>query len=131
MLSAGLASAARIAALIDRLEDIDERQLAQPGGVELNDSPIYRMLAQEGADAIEPLIDALDYDRRLTRSYLFAPRSFFPGRHLMSVSEVADALLREYYGLPVLRWNDPARRRAWLLRNKNRSLAERARLARR
>jgi len=118
-------ASARITALIERLEDVDERQSSQPGGVPLLDSPICKMLAQEGAEAIEPLLDALEHDQRLTRSYGFAPRSFFPPRSLITVANAAEAVLREYYHLSVFRWTDPAQRRAWLVRNKNRSQAER------
>ena len=88
-------------------------------------SPICKMLAAEGVDAIDPLLDVLDHDQRLTRSYSFG-RNFFPARHLITVSEAAEALLVEFYKISPFRWKDPAERRAWLVRNKNRSEAERA-----
>jgi hypothetical protein len=65
----------------------------------------------------------MDHDRRLTRSY-WSGRSFFP--HLISVAEAAGAILRNYYRLESFRWKDPAEMRAWLIRNKYTSQAERA-----
>jgi hypothetical protein len=88
-------------------------------------SPICKMLAEEGVDAIDRLLDVLDRDTRLTRSYSFG-RSFFPPRHLISVSEAAEAVLKAYYQLDVFRWEDPSERRAWLVRNKYKPLADRS-----
>lgn len=121
---AALSPSARIAALIERLEDVDERQWMEPGGVILLESPLCKALIAEGSDAIEPLIDAMDHDQRLTRSFSFG-RSFWPPRHLITVSETARVVLLHSYHIPVDRWKDPAERRAWFLRNKNRSQAER------
>jgi hypothetical protein len=118
-------SAARIQVLIARLEDIDERQFSYPGGVWLTGSPVCKLLAEDLPQAVEPLIDVMDSDRRLTRSYS-AGRPWFNERHPIAVSEAAEAILQEYYGLPLFRWHDPAVRKAWLLRNRDRSLAERA-----
>jgi hypothetical protein len=108
---------ARIAALIDLLEDVSEQQMAQPGSVPIMRSPICKMLAEEGAAAIDPLIEALDHDQRLTRSFGFG-RSFWPDRHIISVAEAAEAWLEDYYKLRPFRWTDPIERRAWLIRNK-------------
>jgi len=119
-----MGASARIATLIERLEDVNERQFSQPGGVPLLDSPICKMLVQEGAEAVEPLLDVVEHDQRLTRSYGFG-RSFFPPRSLITVAEAAEAVFRDYYHLRVFRWEDPAQRRAWLIRNKYRSQAER------
>jgi hypothetical protein len=116
---------ARIAALIDRLEDMDEKQISQPGGVWIMGSPICKMLAGEGVDAVDALLDALDHDTRLTRSYSCG-RNFLPARHLISVSEAALAVLQEDYHLDIARWSDPSERRAWFIRNKFKSQAERA-----
>lgn len=120
-----MARSERISALIDRLEDVDEQQFSQPGGVWLMGSPICKMLAEEGVDAIDRLLDVLDHDKRLTRSYSFG-RNFFPPRHLISVSEAAEAVLKAYYQLDVFRWEDASERRAWLVRNKYRSVADRS-----
>jgi hypothetical protein len=120
-----MTASARIAELIDRLEDVDERQRGQPGYVPLMDSPICKALAANGAEAVEPLLDALENDRRLTRSYGYAPRSWFPPRDLISVAQAAEAVLRDYYHLFRFPWEDAQKRRAWLLRNKYTSQPER------
>lgn len=120
-----MAPTARIAAIIDHLEDFNEQQFAQPGGIWFDRSPIFQMLAEQGADVIDPLLDVLDHDQRLTRAYSFG-RNFLPPRHLVSVSEAAEVFLTEYYRLPTFRWKDPAERRAWLIRNKDRTPAQRA-----
>jgi hypothetical protein len=115
-----ITSAARISELIDRLEDVDERQLSVPGGIDFMQSPICKMLAAEGAAAVEPLLDAMEHDRRLTRSF-----GFGQSLRLISVADVAEIILQYEYHLNVFRWNDPARRREWLIANKSRSQAER------
>jgi len=120
----GMAQPARISVLIDRLEDFDERQVGAPGGIWYDRSPIYKILAQEGVQAIDPLLDALDHDQRLTRAYSYN-RPYLPTWRPLPVSTVVEMLLKSYYGLDNFRWTDPVKRMAWLVRNKNRSLAER------
>jgi hypothetical protein len=120
-----LPQAERIRLLIERLEDVDERQMSQPGGVLIMGSPICKMLADEGADAIDPLLDVVERDQRLTRSFSFW-RNFFPPRNLISVSDAAQAVLEAYYQVDIFRWKkDPSQRREWLVRHKYSSLAER------
>ncbi len=114
----------RIRELIDRLEDVDEQQFSQPGGVWIMGSPICKLLGEEDALAVDPLLDALDQDTRLTRSFSFG-RSFFPPRHLISVSEAAWAVLRNYYQIDSFRWKDNEQARAWMVRNKYRTVAQR------
>jgi hypothetical protein len=116
--------AERIRGLIDRLEDVNEQQFSQPGGVWIMGSPICKLLAEEDADAIDPLLDAFDHDTRLTRSFSYG-RNFFPPRHLISVSEAARAILSNYYQIEVFRWKDNAQARAWMVRNKYRTVAQR------
>jgi len=116
----GMAQRERIAALIERLEDVNELQI----GIDLIRSPICRMLAAEGSEAVEALVDVLDQDKRLTRSHSFR-RPVFAPRQSISVAEVAAAILRSHYGINFSR-TDPVKRREWLLRNKYRTLAERA-----
>ncbi len=114
----------RIAELILRLEDVNERQFSEPGSVPLLFSPICEMLVEEGAAAVEPLIAVLDHDQRLTRSFS-AFRSWVPPRTPISVSRAAEAILLKYYGLNSFRWEDPALRNAWLIANKHTSQPER------
>lgn len=78
----------RIAALIRDLEEIDERQWGQPGGVGVDASPIVLALEKEGQDAVEPLIKCLESDNRLTRSVSFG-RDFGADRNLIPVAHAA------------------------------------------
>src|SRR5579872_2677497 len=120
-----LPQAERIRVLIERLEDVNERQWGQPGGVWIMGSPICKMLAEEGAAAVDPLLDVVEHDRRLTRSFSFG-RNFFPPRNLISVSDAARAVLVDFYHVEIFRWKtDAKQRRAWMERHKNSSVAER------
>ena len=58
----------RIAALIRDLDLVQARQMSQPGGVNLPEDPIVTALIQEGDPAVEPLLDCLETDKRLTHS---------------------------------------------------------------
>ncbi len=80
--------AQRIAALIRDLEDVSARQWGQPGGVVLAEDPIVKALIEEGDAAVEPLLDCLQNDTRLTRSVHFH-RDFFRHRSLIGVHEAA------------------------------------------
>lgn len=79
---------ARIEALIAELEEVDERQWGQPGGVSLGSSPIVAALAKEGDAAVEPLLAVLESDVRLTRSVHFW-RDFARHRSPLGVHEAA------------------------------------------
>src|SRR5262245_48281880 len=81
-----------IAALINDLENVDARQWGQPGFVSLARDPRVEVLVKRGAEAVEPLLDAMENDTRLTRSVSFG-RDFHRSRHLISVSEAAYAAL--------------------------------------
>jgi hypothetical protein len=87
----------RIGAAIAKLEDVAERQMSQPGGVDLARDPRVQALVREGEPAIEPLLVALENDVRLTRSVSFH-RDFSRGRHLIAVAEVVYAALTEILG---------------------------------
>ncbi|HEX4123498.1 MAG TPA: hypothetical protein VHY37_02150 [Tepidisphaeraceae bacterium] len=84
---------ARIAALIRDLEIDSARQSGQPGGVGLDDDPVAEALVKEGSDAVEPLIDCLQKDDRLTRAVSFG-RDFFMSRNLLPVRGAAYAVLQ-------------------------------------
>ncbi len=79
---------ARIAALVTDLELVAARQGGQPGGVSLGGDPIVRMLVLEGEAAVEPLLECLESDPRLTRSVHFW-RDFSRHRSLLGVHEAA------------------------------------------
>lgn len=83
-----------IAALIDDLQNVDARQWGQPGGVSLAGDARVQALVKRGGEAVEPLLDALENDARLTRSVSFG-RDFFRSRQLISVSEAAYAALAD------------------------------------
>ena len=78
----------RIAGLIRELELVAATQHSQPGGVNLADDPIVQALIDAGDDAVEPLLDCLENDPRLTRSVSFG-RDFREDRTFMSVHEAA------------------------------------------
>ncbi len=80
--------AKRVAALMRDLEVVSARQWGQPGGVGLDSDPVPVALEKEGTDAVEPLIDCLEKDDRLTRSVSFG-RDFHQGRSLHTVGEAA------------------------------------------
>lgn len=79
---------ARILALVRDLELVSARQTSQPGGVNLAGDPIVQALVKCGDDAVEPLLDCLETDRRLTRSVRFW-RDFAPSRTIIGVHEAA------------------------------------------
>lgn len=83
----------RIAALIHDLDLVRARQWGQPGGVSLVEDPIVAALIQEGEAAVEPLLDCLENDTRLTRSIAFH-RDFFRQRMVIPVSRAAGAALQ-------------------------------------
>ena len=66
----------RITALIRDLDLVAARQMGQPGWVIPTQDPIVAALIAEGDAAVEPLLDCLETDRRLTRSVGFG-RDFF------------------------------------------------------
>ena len=85
---------ASVAQLIEDLENVDERQWGQPGGVSLAQDKRVQALVKRGNVVVEPLLNTLENDERLTRSVSFG-RNFFRDRHLISVAETADAALTD------------------------------------
>jgi len=83
----------RIAALIRDLDLVQARQSAQPGWVNLPADPIVAALIQEGDPAVNPLLDCLETDKRLTRAVGFA-RDFMPRRTVITVSNAANTALQ-------------------------------------
>lgn len=84
--------ARRIAWLIENLDQIAVRQMMQPGGISLGYDWRVRAVAAEGDDAVEPLLQCLEHDTRLTRSVSFW-RDFSRNRRVHGVAEAAlDAL---------------------------------------
>ena len=63
--------AKQIAWLIDSLDEVDERQMSQPGDVPLALNPRVMALVAIGDAAVPALIDTIERDNRLTRSVHF------------------------------------------------------------
>jgi hypothetical protein len=87
--------AARIAALIRNLDQIDEPQMLWSGGLNPGGSPLVRALIAEGDVAVDPLLSALESDTRLTRSVSFGR----PGSIDRTVLPVSEALLSALGGI--------------------------------
>ncbi len=84
----GLPADERVKRLIDALDQVSAKQWGQPGGVLLYGDPVISALVNEGSAAAEPLIDAIENDRRLTRTVTFG-RDFMPGRYILPVKSAA------------------------------------------
>lgn len=82
----------RIAALIGTLDEVDARQMGQPGGIEWTGAAIIRALVREGEAAVPGLLDAIGNDKRLTRAVGFA-RDFSPRRTIGTVKTAATRAL--------------------------------------
>jgi len=82
----------RISALIRDLDLVAARQMGQPGWVIVNGDPIVAALIQEGDPAVEPLLDCLETDKRLTRSVGFG-RDFHRNRTVVPVNSAARTAL--------------------------------------
>ncbi len=78
----------RITALIADLDQVAARQFGQPGGVSLGDSPVVQALVEAGDEAVNPLLEDLETDFRLTRSVHFH-RDFHRSRIIMGAHEAA------------------------------------------
>ncbi len=82
----------RTDALIQHLDEVVALQTGQPGGVDLSESEIVKALIAQGEAAVEPLLNVIENDTRLTRSVSFG-RDFHFDRHLIGVHEAAYAAL--------------------------------------
>jgi hypothetical protein len=117
---------ARIKELIARLEDVSESQFSFPGAVMPLLNPICQMLSEQGEAAIEPLLDTLQFDQRLTRSVSLS-RPHNPDRTPYSVAETARALLIQIAHAPEnVHDASPEQWRSWWLGQKGKSLLERS-----
>lgn len=83
----------RVAALIHDLDLVAARQWGQPGWVSPSQDAIVGALIAEGDAAVEPLLDCLEHDKRLTRSVGFG-RDFHRSRTVIAVSSCADVALK-------------------------------------
>ncbi|MEO6054846.1 MAG: hypothetical protein ABIP97_12615, partial [Chthoniobacterales bacterium] len=78
----------QIAALILALEDVAQTQDGQPGGISFGRNATVKALINEGPAAVEPLLDCLASDTRLTRCIHFW-RDFVPSRTVLGVQDPA------------------------------------------
>ena len=92
IISSGLTNitnqAERVHDLIRDLDLVQAHQWGQPGGVNLAKDPIVSALISQGDAAVEPLLDCMDQDKRLTQSVSFG-RDFHRGRSVLSVNNAA------------------------------------------
>jgi hypothetical protein len=84
----------RIAALVRDLDLVEARQWGQPGWVNLAEDPVVSALTAEGDPAVEPLLDCLEKDKRLTRSVGFG-RDFQLDRTVIPVASAAMVALQD------------------------------------
>lgn len=95
-----------IASLIADLENVNARQWGQPGGVSLASDRRVQALVKRGDAVVEPLLDVMEHDTRLTRSVSFT-RSFFRGRYLIPVADAAYAALVKLLHTSFRKYNSP------------------------
>ena len=88
----------RLTWLIDHLDEVSARQWGQPGGIDVAQDPIVKALIKEGGPAVEPLIECLQTDTRLTRSVRFG-RDFFRDRYFIPVKQAAYVALSGILGM--------------------------------
>ena len=106
------AQSERIAALVRDLDLVHARQWGQPGLVNPAEDSVVQALIREGDPAVEPLLDCLEKDKRLTRSVGFG-RDFWRNRTVLPVTSAASVALRAILhanfggGVPEMRayWN--------------------------
>ena len=79
----------RIACLIRDLELIAPPPVEKLGETNLALDATVAALIQEGDAAVDPLLDCVENDKRLTRFANFAPNDTFPGRTIVPVSTAA------------------------------------------
>lgn len=75
-------------ALIDQLEEARVYQISYPGAPSYWDEPRVKALAKLGDAAVGPLLDCLEKDGRLTRSYAMS-RPYSLDRRVIPVREIA------------------------------------------
>lgn len=115
----------QVKVLIDELENVSARQMSQPGSVMLNTDPIVKALVEIGGPSVDPLVECIEKDTRLTRSVGFA-RDFFPARNLIPVSRAARAAydqIVQVFNLPP--GSTPSDLRAYWEKTKHLTPAER------
>ncbi len=109
----------RLADLIERLEDVRGEKVVIPGPLMFSFDPVCKLLTQEGEAAVEPLLDAYEHDRRLTRSVDYG-RPWYTELGPVPVSEVAKSVLSDILKAPhFVKDASPAELREWWETHKN------------
>jgi len=79
--------------LIDYLDEAVAIQMGYPGGIDMDQDAVVAELIRRGKEVVEPLLNALENDTRLTRS-VRSSRPWHSDRHFMTVYETALQALR-------------------------------------
>lgn len=132
--------AARVAALIRDMDQIDVQQMSNPGAAHPGSSYPVKFLIEEGDPAVEPLLKALESDERLTRSVSHGRSAMDISSYVHPVGEAVFSALvgilktNEFESQRTYGWNTPtqasrkslaeAMRQYWE-RNRTTPLAER------
>lgn len=82
----------RVKALVDALDTVAAKQMGQPGGIDYMNDPVAQAVTAQGKAIVPLLIDAIENDKRLTRTVSYG-RDFFPERSIHTVKSVAWNLL--------------------------------------
>jgi len=88
--------------LISALDEVDQRQSGQPGGVPLHEDWRVHELIKLGDTVVPRLIAVIETDKRLTRSVHFW-RDFSPSRTVMNVKEAALSAIMSIWQDPIFR----------------------------
>ena len=99
----------RIAALISNLDEIAIASFVDQFGMGIDQNPTMKALIAQGEDAVEPLIDCMEHDKRLTRSADFG-QSFAKVDKLVPVRDDARAALD---GILMMHFDTAAEYRAY------------------
>jgi len=116
----------RIADLIDRLEDVRGAKITVPGTLLYSFDPVYKLLKEEGEEAVEILLNAYENDHRLTRTFDYA-RPWYIEYTPIPVHHVVEILLGDILGDRARIGNSsPAELRAWWRQRKSSNRADRS-----
>ncbi len=117
--------AARVAQLMDRLEDVVGDKISFPGPLIFSFAPEYRLLVREGDAAVPALIDAYENDHRLTRTFDYS-RPWSIEYKPIAVGHVVQLLLGDLLGDSAWSGKSPADLRSWWRDRQSTSRAERS-----
>ncbi len=117
--------AARIAYLIERLENVRGEKMMWPGPLMYSGDPVFDLLKKEGDAAVEGLLAAYENDQRLTRTFDYS-RPWSIEYTPVPVHQVIEILLGDILGTARVQSSTPAELRAWWQQRKSTSRSERS-----